>query len=272
MIYSVPEKLKIKNFYSFFCSTYNENYFFSGEHHSCWEVVYCVNGTVGVSSDEKIYRLRDGDIIVYPPNVHHKLWAEGEREIKVLIFSFDASGEQLSKIAGAYSCDQELCGLIGRLVDEIVGYPQHYRTRAYLNWLSNDPNRFQRVANDCENILLSLVDHGLPLGSNKSKSAVDYERIIRAMRQNITKDLKVEELGKICNISVAAMKKLFCRFNSMGIHEYFLHLKMDEAVCLLQDGRSVMEVAEYLGFKNSAYFSTAFKRVMNETPGKFKKK
>lgn len=270
-MYSISRKLKIDGFCSFFCADYKEGYFFGGElHHPC-EVVYCLDGVAGVSFDEKIYYLHSGDIIVYPPHVHHKLWNEGKTDVKVFVFSFEGTGDLLDKIGGAYSCDNYLSDLFASIVAELQLFEGHHRTRAYLDYLLQSPLRMQMVANSCENALISLHGHGLPLGSNNSKNARDYERIIEAMKANIKNDLTVEELSFLCNISVSSMKKLFCKFNTMGIHEYFLHLKMDEAMRLLKAGRTVMETAEYLGFANSSYFSTAFKRITGVAPSHFKR-
>ena len=82
----------------------------------------------------------------------------------------------------------------------------------------------------------------------------------------------MDEIGMNCGLSVSTMKNLFRQFNSMGIHEYFLHLKIEEAVRLLGTGMTVGETAECLGFSNQSYFSTVFKRLTGESPGQFKKK
>ncbi len=272
MFHPIVRKIKIKGFHTFFNTTYNKDYYFQGEHHPFWEIVYCLGGTVGVSSNEKIYRLRKGDIIVYPPNVHHKLWSEENTKANVLVFSFVGSGDGLKELGGAYSCDEELQSKWNEIAMDMRECPDYMRTTGYLHFLEKDPFRYQSVANQCENNLLLLSKHSYPLGYNKSKSAQDYERIIQAMRKNLDADLTVDEIGKNCGLSVSTMKNLFRQFNSMGIHEYFLHLKIEEAVRLLGDGLTVRETAERLGFSNQSYFSTVFKRLAGESPAQFKKK
>lgn len=272
MYHPITRKIKIKGFHSFFNCTYNEGYYYNGEHHPFWEVVYCFGGTIGVSFDEKIYRLRKGDIVIYPPNVHHKLWSEEESRINVLVFSFDGSGEGLKELGGAYSCDEELQRRWDEIALNMRECKEYRRTTGYLHYLEKMPNRYQVVANECENNLLLLKERSFSLGHNKNKSARDYERIIRTMRENLGEDLTVDEIGMNCGLSVSTMKNLFRQFNSMGIHEYFLHLKMEESIRLLKSGMTVREAAEQMGFSNQSYFSTVFKRVVGESPAQFKKK
>lgn len=272
MYHPVTRQIRIKGYHSFFNCTYDVGYYYHGEHHPFWEVVYCFGGTVGVSADEKIYRLRKGDIIIYPPNMHHKLWSEENTRVNVLVFSFEATGDGLKGLGGAYSCDEELQHRWDEIALNMRVCKEYRRTTGYLHYLGKSPYKYQTVANECENNLLLLKEHSYPLGYNKSKSAQDYERIIQTMRKNLDEDLTVEEIGKHCGLSVSAMKNLFRLFNSMGIHEYFLHLKMEEAIRLLGEGMNVQETAEKLGFSNQSYFSTVFKRMVGESPAQFKKK
>lgn len=270
MFHSLNKKIEVLGFYSFFSFCYDGNYFFGGEHHPFWELVYCHSGSLGVTADEKIYRLCKGDIIIYPPNVHHKLWSEDQSESKGMVISFDARGEGLIDIVGAYSCDRELKKCFDDMYFGMNECDDEKKLTGYLRFLEADPYKFQTITNQFENSLLALKSRGLTLGTNQSKSALDYERVVQVMQKNVAINMSVDELSKFCGIGVSTMKKLFRQFNSMGIHEYFLHLKMQEAVRMLNDGKTVTETAEMLGFSNQSYFSTAFKRVMKMNPGKLK--
>lgn len=271
LFYPVERLLHICGFYTFFESYYAEDFYFEGEHHNFWEVVYCLGGTTGISADEKIYRLRPGDLAIHRPLVHHKLWSEESTRAHVLIFSFNGDGALLKGLGGAYSCDMELQKQWNDLFCRLKESGCRSSCTGFLQYLQKHPAELQAITNLCENNLLALKEQGLPLGYNQSKNALDYERIIQTMKRNLSNNLTVEELGLLCGLSASSMKKLFRHFNSMGIHEYFLHLKMKEAVRLLEEGKTVTETAELLGFSNQSYFSTAFKREMNEIPARFRR-
>ena len=203
--------------------------------------------------------------------VHHKIWSETSSRAHVMIFSFKGEGALLDRLGGAYSCDEELQEKWNALFCRMKASGSSYGHTGFLQYLTQWPNEAQEVVNLCENQLLALESHGLPLGFNQSRSALNYKQIVQTMKHNLDKNLTVEELGMQCGLSASSMKKLFRQFNSMGIHEYYLHLKMKEAVRLLEEGRTVTETAERLGFSDQSYFSTAFKREMNEMPTRFRR-
>ena len=68
------------------------------------------------------------------------------------------------------------------------------------------------------------------------------------------------DIAEFCNVSQSWLKRIFERFAGVGIHKYFLQMKMSKAAELLQEGVSVTETAERLGFSSQAYFSAAFRR------------
>lgn len=271
MLHPVKKVFEISGFYTFFEFCYAEDYYFEGEHHNFWEVVYCLDGAVGVSADEKILQLRPGDLMIYRPMIHHRLWSEEDTYAHIIVVSFETDGLLPESLVGAYSCDEYLRDQWEDIFLSIKKSGCKKSLTGYLHYLDQYPYLYQQVANQIVNCLLGLQDHGLPLGYNQSKKALAYERIIQVMKQNLSENLTADEISRICGLSVSSMKKLFHSFNSMGIHEYYLHLKIMEAVRLLESGKNVTETAELLGFSSQSYFSTAFKREMGEIPGRFRR-
>lgn len=264
--FPIERQLQISGFHTFFAQRYAPDFYFKGEHHPFWELVYCLDGTAGVSADERIYRLRPGDLILHKPMEHHRIWSEEGSRPHVMIFSFDGEGALLEQLAGAWSCTSPLQSYWNELFVRLR--PQQ---SSYLNDLSCRPVELQIVAGLCENGLLMLASEGRTLGFNQSKSARDYERVVQMMRGHLAKPLTVEELCWRCGVSATTVKELFRRFNSMGVHAYYLHLRLNEAVRLLDEGKTVTETAELLGFSSQSYFSTVFKRELHENPMRFKR-
>ncbi|MGG6796453.1 UNVERIFIED_CONTAM: helix-turn-helix domain-containing protein, partial [Streptococcus canis] len=55
----------------------------------------------------------------------------------------------------------------------------------------------------------------------------------------------------------------------MTILQYFLHLKIEVAKQLLEEGKTLAHIAELLQFSTSANFSRTFKRVVGISPLKY---
>ncbi len=270
MLHPFKKLFNITGFYTFFERRFEAGYSFEGEHHHFWEVIYCLGGSAGISADDTVYYLQPGDVVIHRPYVHHTTWAEKETT-QLMIFSFDINGDMPPEICGAFSCDAELREKFDSLYCRIKESGCDGKCTGFLHYLDRHPAQYQEIANLCENHLLSLRSNGMTLGKNLSKDAIAYEHIIRVMRENLSKNLSVEELASICGISSTSIKTLFRRFNSMSIHSYYLHLKMREAVRLLESGKTVTETAELLGFSSQSYFSTVFKREMKERPGFYRR-
>lgn len=268
--FPIIKPVQLSGFFSFFEKDIDGGFYFAGEHHDFWEVVYCLSGEIGVSSDENVYALSPGDVMIHRPNEFHKIWTPEGRRGRVLIFSFTGAGELLVGFGGAYSCPAALqtrFQAISRSIKEAGGFDSSV---GFLEYMQRSPRLFGEVTAMCEGALALVAEDGLPLGFNRSKSALDYKKVVTTMQQNLSHDLSLDELGDCCGLSVSAMKALFRTFNDKGVHEYYLWLRMTEAAGLLGSGLNVTEVADRLGFSSQSYFSTAFRRVMGVSPSAYR--
>ena len=80
------------------------------------------------------------------------------------------------------------------------------------------------------------------------------------------------EIAKACHTSTTGLKNIFMDFAKLGVHKYFLHLKMTAATKLLESGETVNNVSEHLGFSSPAYFSSVYKRETGFSPSDIRKK
>ena len=88
MSYSLHRTFQIERINTIFTREWDTNYYFQGEMHNFWEMVYVPFGEVAVSEDERVYELKAGDIIFHKPMEFHKIWARGQEGPRVCIMSF----------------------------------------------------------------------------------------------------------------------------------------------------------------------------------------
>ena len=60
----IRDAVKITTFYSFFCRHYENTYRFLGETHNFWECVLVRKGEISVSADERIYHLKENEMML----------------------------------------------------------------------------------------------------------------------------------------------------------------------------------------------------------------
>ena len=110
--YSPDFRCGIKCFITAFKTRLENGYYFNGEMHDFWELVYVTEGSLFVSEDSRVYELTEGDIIFHKPMEFHKIWVEKEQTARAIIMSFDAIDESLSELShGVHKLDAERRGI-----------------------------------------------------------------------------------------------------------------------------------------------------------------
>ena len=118
-------------------------------------------------------------------------------------------------------------------------------------------------------LLLSICDNATVLGEAKLAHTDIYKKAVQYMQTHITDKLTIEDIAKYCAISTTSLKNTFLKYAGVGVHQYFLKMKISRAINLLSEGVNVSDIAARLGFSSQAYFSAAFKRETGESPTKY---
>lgn len=278
LTYPVREQIRITDMHSFFEAHYDKGYEFPGEAHNFWECVYIMKGEVCVSGDERVYNLTRGTIIFHKPLELHKFTINGSGGADLLIFSFTAEGPMMASLEEKVF---ELSDSQRTIVASMLAFVHTRIEResapptgfyAYLEPFQTLPTYSQMLALYLQQLMLSLIEAGEVSSVSSAPDAVIFRRAIRYLNDNIHSQPTVPEIARFSNVSEASIKRIFDKYAGIGIHKYFLKLKIKAAAELLQNGESVSGVAEQLGFNNQSYFSRAFKRETGLMPSSVKGK
>ncbi len=96
----------------------------------------------------------------------------------------------------------------------------------------------------------------------------DFE-IQRAVEQNITGNLTLEEFAFLCHTSVSTFKRRFVKLYKATPSQYFLQRKMELASSLLLQNENPGEVYYKVGYENHSSFSQSFKQVYGISPKQY---
>jgi len=250
------------------------DFVFSGEQHNFWELVYVVSGELGVTADNRVYELSEGQIIFHKPMEFHKLWAAGGTEPHVIILSFEADGPAMEKFENSiFLMPSDGAKELFRIFEDINHVFRRSSDSRLILKENYDEYKMNMIAVRIETLLLTI------LGGRKQSVKEDfhsgaeiYRKIIRVMEENIEKNLSVTNLAEMCNISESYLKKIFTKYSGSGVAKYFQRLKISRACTMLLEGESISSISEKLSFGNQQYFSTVFKRETGFTPTVYKKR
>ncbi len=274
--YEVNSDFDIKSFYSAFTRVCPNEYFFSGESHEFWEMVFVLKGSACVCADKNIIELSENQLIFHKPMEFHSLRTPKNKRTELFIISFSCEGKFISCFKNrVYDLKGEEVERIGEIHELVMSHNNtsgnlHIPTDCLENICKN-PISFKLFKNLLENFLIHLSKtYDCNVGTVNNFETAIYARALHIVDEKLYTKLSVEDLAKACNVSPSYLKKIFGKYNGLGIHEYILQTKFSAAKKLLGEGTSVTEVSEKLGFSSQNYFSTAFKRVVGISPSKFK--
>ncbi len=277
--YEIQPLLRLEKLYSFFHTHYAYGYRFEGEMHNFWECVYVHRGQLVAISDERVIPLSQGSLAIHKPMELHGFYVDSLEGADVTIFSFGAWGPRLDMLRNqVFSLDaaqqQQIQGLLSLAQKTATekASPHEAPHWQYLSPCSKKPVYGQQLANLMENLLLSLSDNGHVVDHTALYDAGVFRTAVDFMQDNIHQKLSLAQIAQHCNVSISSLKRVFEKYAGMGVHKYFLSMKIQTADALLKSGASVGQVAEKLGFPSQSNFSAAFKRETGSCPSALKTK
>ncbi len=260
----IPGKLEIDGIYTLFCEKPVADYVFEGEYHDFWEAVFVLNGKLQVTAGSDIFVLEKGQAIVHPPMEFHALHSLEPGTVYCVV-SFDGVMPFEGHIVG--QADVDIVSEIHRTGRQAFDF--HEKTGIWANEILSEGQAIY-TAKKLEGLLAEMYFSGSE-ERIRLKTDKNYSVIVNVLRKNIHRKLTIDELADICKMSPSNVKKVFRKYSGTSVMSYFNLMKVNKAKNLLREGYSVGEIAEKLGFADTNYFSTVFKRIAGVTPLEYKK-
>lgn len=266
MPYALSRPFSILSLHTAFAEDRAIDFYFKGEMHDFWEVVYVASGKIGVTEDERVYELEKGDIIFHRPMEFHKVWSLGTKRPRVFTMSFKTEGEVPAAIGDGI--------LHLNPVDESTYHSIFSTAEAILRSPSaRSPIFEQKFTAELEAFIIHLaVESAADTTLLESPDALRYRKIIEVMQDHLSENLSVPDIARLCHMAPSTMKNAFSKFSDCGVRKHFVRLKLAAALPLLQKGHSVAEISEQLSFSSQNYFAMVFKTEMGLSPLEYKRK
>lgn len=280
---ALTETLKIDTLYSVHYFEYMSNFFFHGDSHNFWEVLYVDHGEAEVIADNQCLVLKKGELLFLRTSVSHSLKLKGKISPTLIVIFFECHSSSMNffhnQIFSIANRENVLMANIISETRELFSSPVEV---PYLSEVSPKQNvqndTVQMIKVNLELLLLHMLQRlksnlscpSLTHSFRQTNSDMLYNRILKCLESHLTERLTIDQICRETLIGRSQLQKLFHKKTNCGIIDYFAHMKIVAAKQLIRDSRlNFTQISDYLGYSSVQYFSRQFKKVAGMTPSEY---
>ncbi len=252
------EALKVNN--AGYYKSLGKNVPIGDEFYDDYLIIYNLSGEIEVWFNYNRIYAESGSVIIIPPGACHKFTYFNKENCQYYWCHFSgataiAIADRIIENHGRIfniGCYNNVAKLFGEIYKSLVNHSE-----------------------DVTNNLLYTLLFSINAFTEKTVSADgDVSDILKAIiyiQNNYNKDITVEELCSMCNISKYNFMRKFKAVTGSPVHKFIIDYRMMQAKKLLSNSElNVKEIALQVGFEDNMYFSRAFKKHFGMSPTEYK--
>jgi len=230
-------------------------------------LIYCIDGSGSIQIGDKINQLAPNSYFVIPAHEPHAYWASEQSPWSIYWLHF--SGERSHCFAEFFGRINSIEKSLDSRIDDRVKLFNEILT-VLESGFSNENIDY---ANLCLASLLASFFYIEAFRAAKGfQSSNPIDQSIFFMQNNINKFLKISDISSHVNLSESHLSKIFRNKTGSSPLDYFINLKMQEAIRLLTNqSLRIKEVAFRLGYNDPYYFTRIFTKHIGSSPASFVK-
>lgn len=230
-------------------------------------LIYCVDGDGTISLDDKEYNLEPNSFFVIPSNKAHTYWASKINPWSIYWLHFE--GKRSTGFTDYFGRVIKIKQSSKSRTDD--------RIKQFNECLTALESGFSRENINYANLSLNgllasffYIETYRAVKGHRGTNPVDQAIIF--MQQNINKTIKISDISNHVKLSESHLTKIFRNKTGTSPMDYFINLKMQEAIRLLiSQSLKIKEVAFRLGYSDQYYFTRIFTKHIGSSPGMFTK-
>jgi len=231
--------------------------------------------------------LEQGDVVIFRKELSHSMNPISASEEPGQILPIDESQhlEGTSMLCGSINFDHTGSGLLLKLLPKVVVIKKTNNE----DWLSpltdlivNESIKSPRLDNPvlnrlCEVMIVCTLRN--IYGQNEANLNLvlvyahpQLNKAVKVIHNYPEKNWNLSNLAKEVGMSRTRFSQLFTKISGITATQYLTWWRMQIAYLKLQEGCTVQDTAEHVGYHSDAAFSRAFKKEFNETVGAVRRK
>lgn len=245
-----------------------------------WTIVYIRRGIGMYILDSNLRPINQGDVILLPPRVAYSfcskdLGDEYNINVDAVVLRFDNAW--LTNLLSVFGTMNEVVLKLREMKNPFaVEGPKWMRLSAQMNELSvANPSKKAVLVIEILEMISSPKDLVQILHSTPSLDISHNEKLLRIDRYistNLLGKISLEEVASYLGMNRTYFCMFFKKHYGKGFADYVNDLRIDKAsALLLNEDRTMADIARECGYKTVPYFNRAFKRSKGVTPGAYRK-
>lgn len=250
--------------------------------HSEFELNRIMHGTGEFIYGDNRFIAREGDIILFPPNVLHAAYPYDNDDLYYQAMVFHSS------MLGATTNDRSTIECIRPIINGTVQFAEPIRpeSASYTEFKAATDRIFSCIFGNLPQLDLLLKSELLRffwlLNQTAStnihdSSSISYSELVRPaleyMMENFHETITIDHLADLSHLSKSYFMNCFKKAVGMGAIEHLTHLRIKSACdALSETGKIISEIAFTCGYSNLSNFNRQFKQIMGCSPKEYRKR
>lgn len=216
-------------------------------------IYYVRAGAVTYRDEHTVRCLKSGHLYVFPATRPYEMTQDPAQPLTCLYLHLDSTPYLFSELLEVPVEKESFL---------------YYLLETMESWIANDTSTYgDPVAENLAMSLINYLDNENLLQKVPEKLASTISYIAEHVREKIT----VKELSELCGYHTQYYIRLFCLHLGITPHQYLISYRMKRAVSLLNEGRSVAETADMVGYREVRNFIRGFKKYYGYSPSQVKR-
>ena len=284
--HGLPCVFRVEKLITIFYMELSKDFYYEGERHNFWEMVYIDKGEMVCTADKSQFTLKSGELTIHKPNEFHNLSGNKNTEPNVSILTFECNSREMKQFEGKiFRLDAEEKALLSMLFAEGLSCFQLEDVRnpllQRLTKLPDSPFGSEQMVKNLLEIFFIMLHRHKETVTKKSRQnyringidvPTEVKQLLDYIDEHLYDKLSIPVIANAMGKSESTIKGLFALYQPGGIITYCNKLKIKEARKLIREGNyNFAQISNLLHFDTPQYFSKCFKKYTNMTPSEYQK-
>lgn len=243
-------------------------------------IFYTSRGTADITIENQHYKLDEGSLFYCTSGSIYEISSPGGADILAINFDLTQENKHQNESFLPVKRTSDFVPKISTTISDSSFLSSHLfiskgtQFKPQIKAIIKEFESFRLLSREksssmLKTLLCELHQSSVILGASSFDTV---NQIIDYINRNLNLQFTNKELADMANYHEYHLNRLFLQTTGLSIHKYIIKQRLEESKRLLQNTElSVSQIAEQIGFQNSAYFSNYFKSVIGLTPLQYRK-